>query len=132
MPKDEMDIGDLVGAVYMILGIVTFIGGILFNIYWTAVAQILDASGTVMLLLNADKFLIMMIAILIGTIEILAGYMVWQRYDAGRILACILAIFSVVAFPIGTIISLVTWYALLVHKPTKDGFKKIEWNELSI
>jgi len=121
-----MDIGDLVGAIYMILGVLGIILGILATTLWSEIATILEASGTLVVITQADVTMALLISLLVGVVSFFGGLLTWKRYDAGRIMVCLLAVPTLFAFPMGTVIAVFTWYALLVHVPTKNEFKKLD------
>jgi len=126
MPKNEMDMGDLIGVIYMVIGAMTIIGSILIGRQWHNISQMLETSGVITMVFNIDYVMMMFIGLLMGIIEFIGGLLTYLRYEEGRVIVCLLAIPALVAFPIGTIMALVTWYFLLVKEPIKSEFTRIE------
>jgi len=126
MPKEEMDMGDLVGIIYMVIGALTILGSILIVKQWSNISQMIEPSGVMAMILNTDPTMTMFVGLLIGIIEFLGGLLTYLRYEEGRVIVCLLAIPGLVAFPIGTIVALMTWYFLLVKEPIKSEFRRME------
>ena len=121
-----MDMGDLVGIIYMVIGALTILGSILIVKQWSNISQMIEPSGVMAMILNTDPTMTMFVGLLIGIIEFLGGLLTYLRYEEGRVIVCLLAIPGLVAFPIGTIVALMTWYFLLVKEPIKSEFRRME------
>gem|GEM_PF-5533877 len=118
--------GDLVGIIYMVIGALTILGSILIVKQWSNISQMIEPSGVMAMILNTDPTMTMFVGLLIGIIEFLGGLLTYLRYEEGRVIVCLLAIPGLVAFPIGTIVALMTWYFLLVKEPIKSEFRRME------
>ena len=121
-----MDMGDLIGVIYMVIGALTILGSILIVKQWSNISQMLETSGVIAMFFNIDATMTMFVGLLVGIIEFLGGLLTYMRYEEGRVIVCLLAIPALVAFPIGTIVALMTWYFLLVKEPIKSEFRRIE------
>jgi len=121
-----MDMGDLIGVIYMVIGALTILGSILIVKQWSNISQMLETSGVIAMFFNIDATMTMFVGLLVGIIEFLGGLLTYMRYEEGRVIVCLLAIPALVAFPIGTIVALMTWYFLLVKEPIKSEFKRME------
>ena len=121
-----MDMGDLIGVIYMVIGALTILGSILIVKQWSNISQMLETSGVIAMFFNIDATMTMFVGLLVGIIEFLGGLLTYMRYEEGRVIVCLLAIPALVAFPIGTIVALMTWYFLLVKEPIKSEFTRIE------
>jgi len=126
MPKEEMDMGDLIGVIYMVIGALTILGSILIVKQWSNISQMLETSGVIAMFFNIDATMTMFVGLLVGIIEFLGGLLTYMRYEEGRVIVCLLAIPALVAFPIGTIVAIMTWYFLLVKEPIKSEFRRME------
>ena len=121
-----MDMGDLIGVIYMVIGALTILGSILIVKQWSNISQMLETSGVIAMFFNIDATMTMFVGLLVGIIEFLGGLLTYMRYEEGRVIVCLLAIPALVAFPIGTIVALMTWSFLLVKEPIKSEFKRME------
>ncbi|NCT00404.1 MAG: hypothetical protein COS36_05705 [Candidatus Altarchaeum sp. CG03_land_8_20_14_0_80_32_618] len=83
--------------------------------------------GLAMLLMGGAMFaenmgIFAVIAIVIGVAELVVAYGIWNMKKWARIVGIILAVIGLINIPIGTIISIVILYFLLIDKNTKDLF----------
>ena len=62
------------------------------------------------------------IALIYGVAEVVIAYGIWKMKKWARIAGIILAVIGLINIPIGTIISIVILYFLLMDKNTKDLF----------
>ena len=83
--------------------------------------------GLAMLLMGGAMFaenmgIFAVIAIVIEVAELVVAYGIWNMKKWARIVGIILAVIGLINIPIGTIISIVILYFLLIDKNTKDLF----------
>ncbi len=129
MPEDRTDFVDVSAAVFAILGIVTTVFGLGLNLWWMKTAQMVEAAGiTTMFFDIVDPVLIGIAAVFFGVLYLIVAYALVERYDLGRYIACILSILFLFAFPIGTVLGLFNFYALL-KAPSSREFRNIDWSE---
>lgn len=115
--------------------------GILVCAILFAVGGILDILGGVVILLTGGAILSMegvnteaagmlagiagifaAIYIIVGVVDLAVAYGIWNMKKWARIAGIILAVISLISFPIGTIIGTVILYFLLIDKKTKNSF----------
>ncbi|HLD18931.1 MAG TPA: hypothetical protein VJB90_02885 [Candidatus Nanoarchaeia archaeon] len=63
------------------------------------------------------------ILLVVGILDLVAAYGVWNLTSWGRILSTVLAALGLLSIPIGTIIGIVIIYLLWFHEETKKAFK---------
>ncbi len=107
-----------VGGVLSILGGIAMLlmGGAMFGMGGADAAEVAEMFAGMI-------GIFAVIALIIGVAELAVAYGIWKMKKWARIAGIILAIIGgVLGFPIGTIISIVILYFLLIDKNTKDLF----------
>ena len=126
MPKNKLDWGDVVAILFFILGILSVIGGLLFSTVWAELSRFLESAGFMVTAFNLDTTLATILLFGFGVMYILIGYLVAERYKEGKVLAFIFGILFLFAFPVGTVIGLITLYTILASDVKNEFVREIE------
>ena len=126
MPKNKLDWGDVVAILFFILGILSVIGGLLFSTVWAELSRFLESAGFMVTAFNLDTTLATILLLGFGVMYILIGYLVAERYKEGKVLAFIFGILFLFAFPVGTVIGLITLYTILASDVKNEFVREIE------
>ena len=126
MPKNKLDWGDVVAIIFFIIGMVSVLGGLLFSTVWAELSRFLESAGFMITLFNFDTTLATMTLFGFGIMYMLTGYLVAERYKEGKVLAFIFGIIFLFAFPIGTVIGIITLYTMLASDVKNEFTKEIE------
>ena len=127
IPKSRPDGITLLSILFWILAIFAIIGGLLMVGAKDAIIDMMknqpDISQSIIDFMESLVIVIGAIALIIGILYIITGLGLWTMKPWARIIAIILAIISLLSFPIGTIIGiLVLWY--LFKPEIKEAFQK--------
>ena len=126
MPKNKLDWGDAVAIVFFIMGTASVFGGLLFSKVWAEVSRFFESAGFMVTWFNFDTTVATLILLGFGIMYLLTGYLVAERYKEGKVLAFIFGIIFLFAFPIGTVIGLITLYTILASDVKNEFTKEIE------
>jgi len=121
-----------------IVGIINIVGGVL-GLLGSLIAFIIGSTGLFGLmsvfmgnsvgnmaggfLLGGIWLVVLIIGIVMSIFSIIVGVYTIKLKNWARIAATILAVLSLLSFPIGTIIGLIELYFLWVHEETKNAFE---------
>ena len=117
----------LLSALFWVLALLAIIGGIIMMVTSNAIIELIEEEGKdvpheVIDLLDSLFIGISIILIIIGVLYIIAGWGLWTMKSWARLVAIILAIISVLNFPIGTILGIIIlWY--LFKPEIKEAFQ---------
>lgn len=126
MPKNKLDMGDVVATTFIILGLVTIILGIALARVWTEISQFLETAGVLSQFANFDGTITALTCFAFGILYIITGYLVAERYKEGQYLATFLGILLLFAFPIGTVIGLIVIYSMVVNDVKNEFVNNLE------
>ena len=117
----------LLSALFWVLALLAIIGGLIMMVTSNAIIELIEEEGKdvpheVIDLLDSLFIGISIIIIIIGVLYIIAGWGLWTMKSWARLVAIILAIISVLNFPIGTILGIIIlWY--LFKPEIKEAFQ---------
>ena len=112
--------------VFFIMGTASVFGGLLFSKVWAEVSRFFESAGFMVTWFNFDTTVATLILLGFGIMYLLTGYLVAERYKEGKVLAFIFGIIFLFAFPIGTVIGLITLYTILASDVKNEFTKEIE------
>ncbi|RLF43800.1 MAG: hypothetical protein DRN29_09495 [Thermoplasmata archaeon] len=126
IPKNRPDGITLLSILFWILAIFAIIGGLFMIGAKNAIIDMMkeqpNVSHSLINLMNSAMIFIGAIALLIGILYAIAGLGLWKLKPWARIIAIILAIISLLNFPVGTAIGIIVlWY--LFKAEIKEAFR---------
>jgi len=125
MPENKLDWGDAIAMIFYILGILSIVGGIALSAVWAELTQFIEASGWIVNTLNFDTTVAMFFMLAIGIIYLVVGWLLQERYKAGKVLAFVFGVLFLFAFPIGTVLGLLILYTILGSSVRNEYTKEI-------
>ena len=117
----------LLSALFWVLALLAIIGGLIMMVTSNALIELIEEEGKdvpheVIDLLDSLFIGIGIIIIIMGILYIITGWGLWTMKSWARLVAIILAIISVLNFPIGTILGIIIlWY--LFKPEIKEAFQ---------
>lgn len=126
MPENKLDMGDVVATIFIVLGVITIILGIALANAWIELSRFLETAGMLSYFAKFDNFLTAFICIGFGIIYLITGYLIVERYKEGQYISTFLGILMLFAFPIGTVIGLITIYTMTISDVKNEFVKRIE------
>ncbi len=126
MPKNKLDMGDVIATLFVILGVVTIVLGIALASVWTELSKFLETAGALSQFANFDGTITALTCFAFGVLYLVTGYLVAERYKEGQYLATFLGILMLFAFPVGTVIGLVTIYTMIIDNVKNEFVNEIE------
>jgi len=125
MPENKLDWGDAIAMIFYILGILSIVGGIALSAIWAELTQFIETSGWIVNTLNFDTTAAMFFMLAIGIIYLVVGWLLQERYKAGKVLAFVFGVLFLFAFPIGTVLGLLILYTILGSSVRNEYTKEI-------
>lgn len=126
MPENKLDMGDIVATIFIILGVLSMVFGIALANVWTELSRFLETAGALAQFANFDAGITALICFAFGILYIITGYLVAERYKEGQYLATFLGILMLFAFPVGTVIGLITIYTMAISDVRNEFINRIE------
>ncbi|MDI6730001.1 MAG: hypothetical protein QMD06_00450 [Candidatus Altarchaeum sp.] len=115
--------GILVCAIlFAIGGMFGILGGIAILLIGDAIFDMGGADAEVAGMFAGMMGIFAVVVLIIGIVELVVAYGIWKMKKWAKIAGIILAVIGLINIPIGTIISIVILYFLLIDKNTKDLF----------
>ncbi|CEG12276.1 conserved membrane hypothetical protein [groundwater metagenome] len=119
----DKPMGILVCAIlFAIEGALVILGGIAMLLMGGAMFGVWGADVEVLEMFAGMRDIFAVIILIIGVAKLAIAYGIWKMKKWARIAGIILAVIGLINIPIGTIISIVILYFLLMDKNTKDLF----------
>ena len=126
MPKNKLDMGDVVATLFMILGVVTMVLGVALASIWTSLSRFFETAGALSQFANFDASISALVCLAFGIVYLIVGYLVAERYKEGQYIATFLGILMLFAFPIGTVIGIIVIYSMVIDKVKDEFVNEIE------
>ena len=126
MPKDKLDMGDVVATLFIILGVVTIVLGIALANVWTELSKFLETAGALSQFANFDGTITALTCFAFGVLYSVTGYLVAERYKEGQYLATFLGILLLFAFPVGTVLGIIVIYSMVIDKVKNEFVNEIK------
>ena len=108
----------IVSIYYFLIGIVAFIGGILF----LTIGNMFFSTFVKMPFMNVLGSVIGIVSIILGVLYLIIAYGLWKLNKWAQIIATIFAILGLFGGPFGIVLSIAVILLLWVHKETRIAF----------
>lgn len=118
MPKEKLDLLDVLATIYIMIGVFSLMGGVVFGLAWAEITKFIETIGFITSVMNLSQSAFITMTVLGAVIYWITGYLLYKRED--KILATILSILMLFVFPIGTVIALLTFYVLYINPIGKE------------
>jgi len=122
--EEKINFRKVTAFVMMLVGILTIISAIFMPETYTKLMTSIEPTKKIATFLNIQQ--VTLLAIITGIIYFIDGYLVNDRYKEGMYISVVLGILFLFAFPIGTIIGLITIYTMLFSKDRYEFTREIK------
>ena len=107
---------------FAIGGILYVLGGLVMLMMGGVMLGIEDVGSDEAAFIAGFFGVIAIIVLLIGLVELAVAWGIWTLQNWARIGGIIMAVISLIGFPVGTIIGIIILYFLLIDEKTKAAF----------
>ncbi len=117
MPQDnEYTFVDGTAIIWAVLSMLTFILGLIFAEAWGGLSQNIEIVGLLSTVFSLDATGIILASILFAVLYGLCAFLLWGRFIEAKIVVTGVSALLLFAFPIGTIIAVLTLIVMFGYK----------------
>jgi len=114
---------DIIAILWIVLGVLSFIGGIITFGILIGVSFIPDMGIEAPIILRTVGIIIGIIAAVLSIPKIIAGIGLMRRQEWGRILTLIISFLAILNFPLGTALAIYS-FVILIKEESIQQFQK--------